>query len=60
MDHDSRAHANDDRTPTILDPSIDAERLHVLLREIFQAAGGTHDDWDTYDRTIRVTNAGPL
>lgn len=31
---------------------IDAERLRVLLREIFTAAGGTHDDWDTYDRTM--------
>src|ERR1700704_5646522 len=26
---------------------IDAERLRLLLREIFTAAGGTHDDWDT-------------
>jgi hypothetical protein len=24
----------------------------VLLREIFTAAGGTHDDWDTYDRVM--------
>lgn len=32
---------------------VDAERLRQLLREIFQAAGGTHDDWDTYDRTMR-------
>jgi len=22
------------------------------LRNIFQAAGGTHDDWDTYDRVM--------
>lgn len=27
-------------------PDIDAERLSVLLREVFTAAGGTHDDWD--------------
>jgi PPOX class probable F420-dependent enzyme len=33
-------------------PGIDAERLRVLLREIFTAAGGTHDDWDTYDRVM--------
>lgn len=33
-------------------PEVDAERLRVLLREIFVAAGGTHDDWDTYDRTM--------
>ena len=31
---------------------VDAERLRLLLREIFTAAGGTHDDWDTYDRTM--------
>src|SRR5271168_4108014 len=31
----------------------DDERLRVLLREIFTAAGGTHDDWDTYDRVMR-------
>jgi PPOX class probable F420-dependent enzyme len=31
---------------------IDAERLPLLLREIFQAAGGSHDDWDEYDRTM--------
>jgi PPOX class probable F420-dependent enzyme len=31
---------------------IDAERLRVLLREIFVAAGGTHDDWDAYDRAM--------
>ena len=32
---------------------VDAERLRLLLREIFRAAGGTHDDWDTYDRVMR-------
>jgi PPOX class probable F420-dependent enzyme len=32
---------------------IDAERLRLLLREIFQAAGGTHEDWDEYDRVMR-------
>jgi len=31
---------------------IDGERLRVLLREIFTAAGGTHDDWDEYDRVM--------
>ena len=31
---------------------IDSERLRVLLREIFTAAGGTHDDWDGYDRVM--------
>ena len=33
-------------------PGIDAERRRRLLREIFTAAGGTHDDWDTYDRVM--------
>jgi PPOX class probable F420-dependent enzyme len=33
-------------------PEVDAERLRVLLRDIFKAAGGRHDDWDTYDRTM--------
>lgn len=33
-------------------PGVDAERLRMLLREIFTAAGGTHDDWDAYDRTM--------
>ncbi len=32
---------------------IDDERLRLLLREIFTAAGGTHDDWDDYDRAMR-------
>jgi PPOX class probable F420-dependent enzyme len=34
-------------------PEVDDERLRVLLREIFTAAGGTHDDWATYDRVMR-------
>lgn len=34
-------------------PEVDAERLRLLLREIFTAAGGTHDDWDTYDQVMR-------
>jgi hypothetical protein len=32
---------------------FDAERLRLLLREIFTAAGGTHDDFATYDRVMR-------
>ena len=34
-------------------PGIDAERLRLLLREIFTAAGGTHEDFRTYDRVMR-------
>jgi len=33
-------------------PGVDAERRRLLLREIFGAAGGTHEDWDTYDRVM--------
>jgi PPOX class probable F420-dependent enzyme len=33
-------------------PGIEAERLRLLLREIFTAAGGTHDDLDEYDRVM--------
>jgi len=32
-------------------PGVDAERL-LLLRGIFTAAGGTHDDFDAYDRAL--------
>lgn len=31
---------------------VDADRLRLLLREIFRAAGGTHDDWAEYDRVM--------
>ncbi|MCU1466844.1 MAG: putative pyridoxine/pyridoxamine 5-phosphate oxidase [Actinomycetia bacterium] len=33
-------------------PGIDADRLRLLLREIFTAAGGTHDNWAEYDRVM--------
>jgi PPOX class probable F420-dependent enzyme len=33
-------------------PGVDAERRRLLLREIFGAAGGTHEDWGTYDRVM--------
>ena len=33
-------------------PGVDAERLRLLLREIFTAAGGTHEDFATYDRVM--------
>ena len=31
---------------------IDGDRLRLLLRDVFIAAGGTHDDWDEYDRVM--------
>ena len=30
----------------------DGDQLRLLLREVFTAAGGTHDDWDEYDRVM--------
>jgi PPOX class probable F420-dependent enzyme len=35
-------------------PGVDAERLRLLLREVFTAAGGTHDDWAEYDRVMQA------
>lgn len=34
------------------DPAVDPESLRLLLRAIFRAAGGTHDDWEAYDRAM--------
>jgi len=31
---------------------FDADRVRLLLREVFSAAGGTHDDFDEYDRVM--------
>jgi PPOX class probable F420-dependent enzyme len=31
---------------------VDSERLRQLLRAVFVAAGGNHDDWDEYDRVM--------
>jgi PPOX class probable F420-dependent enzyme len=31
---------------------VDPEQLRLLLREVFTAAGGSHDDWDAYDQTM--------
>jgi PPOX class probable F420-dependent enzyme len=38
--------------PDDLAPGVDDERLRLLRREVFTAAGGTHDDWDEYDRVM--------
>ena len=38
----------DDAQPWLTDP----DRLRMLLREVFSAAGGTHDDWATYDSVM--------
>ncbi len=31
---------------------FDVAQLPALLREVFQAAGGTHDNWDEYDQAM--------
>jgi len=33
-------------------PWLDSERLRLLLREVFVAAGGEHDNWAEYDRVM--------
>jgi len=33
-------------------PGIDHERLRLLRREVFIAAGGSHDDWAAYDKVM--------
>ena len=30
----------------------DADQLRLMLRAVFTAAGGTHDNWDEYDRVM--------
>ena len=32
--------------------TIPPDRLPALLRDVFTAAGGTHDDWAEYDRVM--------
>jgi PPOX class probable F420-dependent enzyme len=34
-------------------PAVGDDRLRLLLRDVFVAAGGTHDDWDAYDQVMR-------
>jgi PPOX class probable F420-dependent enzyme len=38
----------DDAAPWL----ADADQLRLLLREVFIAAGGTHDNWPEYDRVM--------
>jgi hypothetical protein len=38
--------------PDDLPPGFPAADLPALLRAIFVAAGGAHDDWDEYDRVM--------
>ena len=38
--------------PEKLPEGIDTEQMRLLLREVFHAAGGVHDDLEEYDRAI--------
>lgn len=31
---------------------VGADQLRLLLREVFTSAGGTHDNWDEFDRVM--------
>lgn len=43
-----------DGTSELVGPGdTDPESLRLLLRAVFTGAGGTHDDWATYDRVMR-------
>jgi PPOX class probable F420-dependent enzyme len=35
-------------------PGVDAESLRLLRRQVFTAAGGTHEDWAEYDRVMEA------
>jgi PPOX class probable F420-dependent enzyme len=41
-------------------PSVDADALRLLLRAVFSAAGGQHDDWDEYDRVMAEDRRTPV
>jgi PPOX class probable F420-dependent enzyme len=38
--------------PDDLLDGVAPEAIPGLLRDVFRAAGGTHDDWDEYDRVM--------
>jgi PPOX class probable F420-dependent enzyme len=38
--------------PDDVRPEFSPEDLRLLLRTVFVAAGGTHDDWDAYDSVM--------
>jgi hypothetical protein len=38
--------------PNDIPDGMDLDGVRLLLRDVFKAAGGTHDDWDTYDSVM--------
>jgi PPOX class probable F420-dependent enzyme len=38
--------------PNDVHPDLSDDQLRLLLRQVFSAAGGSHDDWNAYDRTM--------
>ena len=38
--------------PDDVPAGFEIEQVPQLLRDVFVAAGGTHDDWDEYDRVM--------
>jgi PPOX class probable F420-dependent enzyme len=38
--------------PDDIHPHLDDDQVRLLLRQVFSAAGGSHDDWDAYDRAM--------
>ncbi|MCU1681171.1 MAG: pyridoxamine 5-phosphate oxidase [Amycolatopsis sp.] len=38
--------------PDDADPDFDDAKLPELLRDVFKAATGTHDNWDEFDRVM--------
>lgn len=43
-----------DGTSALIGPGdTDGESLRLLLRAVFSACGGVHDDWAAYDRAMR-------
>jgi len=44
--------AGPDDAQSWLSPNFRDDQLRLLLREVFTAAGGTHDNWPEYDRVM--------
>ena len=38
--------------PENLSEEFNSEDLRLLLRKVFESAGGTHEDWEEYDRVM--------